>query len=88
MTNIPMKMRVADCFGQGEALNARAVHDIICDQYPTERYCSVRSVHEHLMSLKAVGILNDESSYVDDNGDLVSVYRISEYGLNRLHKAR
>lgn len=88
MSKIPMKMMVADCFGRGEALNARAVHDIISDHYPRERYCSVECVHEHLMSLKAVGILRDEGSYVDDDGDLVSVYRISEYGLERLHKAR
>jgi len=88
MSKEPMKMMVAGCFGRGEALNAMAVHDIIRDHYPRERYCSIESVREHLMSLKAVGILNDESSYVDDDGHLVSVYRISEYGLDRLFKAR
>ncbi|MDD3310781.1 hypothetical protein [Pseudodesulfovibrio sp.] len=88
MSKMPMKMMVADCFRRGEALNPGAVHDLIRDHYAGERYCSIESVREHLMSLKAVGILNDESSYVDGDGGLVPVYRISEYGLDRLRRAR
>jgi len=87
MSNIPMKMMIAACFRQGEALNASAVFDLICDHYPGESYCSIATVRVHLMSLKAVGILKDEGSYLDDDDQLVSVYRISEYGLDRLHKA-
>ena len=78
----------AACFSNCEALNAKAVYDMIRGEYPSERYCSIPIVEDHLKSLKAVGILNEEGSYLDDGGNLVSVYRISEYGLDKLHKAK
>ncbi|QJB56774.1 hypothetical protein [Pseudodesulfovibrio sp. zrk46] len=88
MTNVPLKAMVAACFSNCEALNARAVYDMVVDDYPSEKYCSIPIVEEHLKSLKAVGILNEEGSYLNDDGQLVSVYRISEYGLDKLHKAK
>ena len=88
MTNIPLKAMVAQCFENCEALNAKAVYDLVRDYFPDERYCSLPIIEEHLQSLKVVGILNEESSYLDDDRRLVSVFRISEYGLDKLHKAK
>jgi hypothetical protein len=68
-------------------LNAKAVYDLVRDHFPNEKYCSIPIIEAHLQSLKVVGILNEEGSYLDDENQLVSVYRISEYGLDRLHRA-
>ena len=83
----PMKTRIVEVFKNGELLNAKAIHEIVLYDYPSERYCSIKTIEDHLKSLKAVGILNEEGSYIDDDGNLVSTYRISEYGLDKLHKA-
>ncbi|QGY41880.1 hypothetical protein GM415_17715 [Pseudodesulfovibrio cashew] len=88
MKNIPMKAMVAQCFSHCEALNAKAVYDLVRDHFPSEKYCSIPIIEDHLLSLKAVGILNEEGSYLDDDGQLVSVYRISEYGLDKLHRSK
>ncbi len=84
MTTPPLKMKIAQMFRFCEALNAQAVLELVRDQYPGEAYCSLPVIEELLQSLKAVGILNEESSYLDDAGTLVSVYRISEYGLSKI----
>jgi hypothetical protein len=87
MSDIPLKAMVAQCFNNCEALNAKAVYDLVRDHYPDEKYCSIPVIEEQLLSLKVVGILNEEGSYLDDDNRLVSVYRISEYGLDKLHRA-
>jgi hypothetical protein len=87
MSDIPLKAMVAQCFNHCEALNAKAVYDLVRDHFPNEKYCSIPIIEAHLQSLKVVGILNEEGSYLDDENQLVSVYRISEYGLDRLHRA-
>lgn len=84
----PLKLYIADLFGNGEALDVKGIHELVSAYYPGEKYCSANTVSEHLKSLKAVGILHEEGSYLDDAGELVSVYRISEYGLDKLHKAQ
>lgn len=86
MSKVPLKAMVAKCFSNCEPLTAQAVYDLVVDSYPSESYCSISVIEEHLKSLKAVGIIFEEGSYVDDDGNLVSVYRISEYGLDKLHK--
>lgn len=84
----PLKLYIAKIFGNGEPLDVKGIHELVCACYPGEKYCSVSTISEHLKSLKAVGILHEEGSYVDDKEELVSVYRISEYGLDKLHKAQ
>lgn len=84
MNALPLKMQIASVFRHCEALDPRAVLELIQDQYPGEPYCSLEVVSAHLQALKAVGIVNEEHSYLDDAGNLVPVYRISEYGLGRL----
>jgi hypothetical protein len=84
MTTLPLKMKIAQLFRFCEALNPQAILELVQDQYPGETYCSLPVIENHLQSLKAVGILNEESSYLNDDGKLVSVYRISEYGLSKV----
>lgn len=86
--NKPLKLLVAEMFGNGEQLDAKGVHELVASYYPGERYCSPQMIQELLLSLRAVGILHEEGSYMDEDGELISVYRISEYGLDKLHKAQ
>lgn len=88
MSNKPLKMMVAEAYQEGWALSAEAVHKLIAGHYPAEPYCSTATIAEHLKSLKAVGFLHEDGSYLDEQGALVSVYRISEYGLEKLRKAQ
>ncbi|OIO05941.1 MAG: hypothetical protein AUJ49_00490 [Desulfovibrionaceae bacterium CG1_02_65_16] len=88
MAGKPLKMMVAATFLDGAARNAETVHQLVAGSYPSERYCSRATIAEHLKSLKAVGVLQEDGSYLDDTGALVSVYRISEYGVEKLRKAQ
>ncbi|WP_319543060.1 hypothetical protein [uncultured Pseudodesulfovibrio sp.] len=82
----PLKAMVAQAFVTGESLDAKSVYEQIKSIYSNEKYCSVSTVADHLKSLKAVGILNEDGSYLDDAKALVSKYRISGYGLGKLKK--
>lgn len=84
MTKKPLKVMIAEAFRHGERLDAKSVHGLLEGAYPGERYCSVATVTDHLKSLKAVGILQEDGSYVNGAGQLVSVYRITEYGSNKI----
>ncbi|NDV18331.1 hypothetical protein GO013_02730 [Pseudodesulfovibrio sp. JC047] len=80
----PLKAMIAQAFATGETLDAQTVHAQIESLYRGEKYCSVPTVADHLKSLKAVGILREDSSFLNDAGMLVSQYRISDYGLNKV----
>ncbi|HAS89753.1 MAG TPA: hypothetical protein DCS48_10680 [Desulfovibrio sp.] len=82
----PLRHFIIETFGNGKALDAKAVLEQAAPSYPGEKYCSVPSIAEHLKALKAVGILHEDGSYLDDKGKLVSMYRISEYGLEKIEK--
>lgn len=84
MTLMPLKMKIAALFRLYETLDPHAVLELVQDQYSGEKYCNLSVVEGHLQSLKAVGILNEENSFLNDEGELVCVYRISEYGHSRL----
>ena len=83
----PLKTKLAEVFSDGKAYSATKVFKVIEPEYPNERYCSLPTVTDHLQSLKAVGILSDDTSYINESGDLVSMYRITEYGMEKVQKA-
>jgi hypothetical protein len=88
MNKEPLKTSVLRAFASGEALGAAGVHALLQAQYPGERYCSLAVVADHLKSLRAVGLLLEDESFVDDAGRLVSLYKISECGLAKLPRNR
>jgi len=88
MMQEPLKTSVLRAFAAGEVLDAAEVLARIRGRYPGERYCSLAVVADHLKSLRAVGLLAEDASFLDESGGLVSLYRISEYGLAKLPPAR
>ncbi|WP_319468577.1 hypothetical protein [uncultured Pseudodesulfovibrio sp.] len=88
MSTKPLKTMVAETYADGQAYGAGEVFELVKSHYPNEKYCSDQVVAEHLKSLKAVGIIHEDGSYLDDSGQLVSVYRISEYGQSKVQKAQ
>ncbi|WP_415719392.1 hypothetical protein [Maridesulfovibrio sp.] len=83
----PLKLYIAGLFSNGEALDVKGIHELVCAYYSGEEYCSVSTIDEHLKSLKDIGIIYEEGSHAGDAGELVTVYRITEYGLDKLHNA-
>lgn len=84
MTLMPLKMKIADLFRSCETLDPHAVLELVRDQYSGEKYCSLSVVEGHLQSLKAVGILEEHGSALNEHANLVSRYRITGYGRARL----
>jgi DNA-binding PadR family transcriptional regulator len=77
-------MAIAELFLHHETLDQDAVFARVRDAFPAERYCSPPVISGHLQSLKAVGILEEHGSTLDEHGNLVSRYRITNYGRARL----
>lgn len=82
----PIKAKAAEVFCDGEIRCAAKVLQHIVSDYPNEKYCSIPTISAHLKSLKAAGILAEDASYLDESGNLVSVYRITDYGKNKVQK--
>jgi len=82
----PLKAKAAEVFCDGEIRSAEKVFEHIKSLYPNEKYCSIPIIATHLKSLKVVGILTEDASYLDESSNLVSMYRITDYGKKKVHK--
>lgn len=80
----PLKMAIAELFLRYGTMDERAVLERVSTQFLNEKYCSLPVIQTHLQSLKAVGILEEHGSTLDEHGNLVSRYRITAYGRARL----
>ena len=80
----PLKMAIATLFLQHPLLDADAVLAQLCSQFPGEKYCCLPVIQTHLQSLKAVGILEEHGSTLDEHDNLISRYRLTDYGRTRL----
>ncbi|WP_291329421.1 hypothetical protein [Desulfovibrio sp. UCD-KL4C] len=76
---------ITELFGNGEILDVKGIYELVITGYQNAKDCSMSCINERLEELKDTGILLDEGSYFDDSGEQVSLYRISECGLDKLY---
>ncbi len=81
----PLKAKAAEIFCDGQVYSAEKIFEQIASYYPNEKYCSVPVISAHLKSLKVVGILSEDESYLDEFGQLISMYRITDFGKSKVH---
>lgn len=83
---MPLKMSIAQLFTD---LTPRTKHNVFSElkgSYGTERQFTRDTIENHLMSLKAVGILKAEEARITSRNELVQVYAITSFGLSKLGK--
>lgn len=81
---LPLRFRILHLLSQHDALTVREVMDALRDEYGNDGQFKPAIIEGHLMSMKAVGLLEIADVDLDDNGKLVQHYRITDYGKSRL----
>ncbi|WP_432734536.1 hypothetical protein [Maridesulfovibrio sp. FT414] len=82
----PLKHFIVEIFGNGELLDATGIHELVSASYSDGAMLTPDELAAKLEELQDEGLLLDEGSYMNDDGKLIPLYRISELGLNRLHE--
>lgn len=81
---LPLRFRILYLLSQHDALTENEVMDALRDEYGNEGQFKLANIESHLMSMKAVGMLEVVDVNLNDNGKLVQQYRITAYGKSRL----
>lgn len=62
------------------------LYEIMKEGYGSERQCTVKGIDDQLMSIKSVGLAEICETQINEQNKLVSVYRLTDYGLERTKK--
>jgi hypothetical protein len=82
---LPMRFRIMHLVSQHDAITDREVMEELRDEYGDEGQYTKSKIDTHLMSLRAVGILENVGVSLDENDNLVQQFAITDYGRNLLN---
>ena len=83
---LPLKMSIANLFVDQVSRTKHTVFTELKRSYGTEKQFNRDSIENHLMSLKAVGILKAEEAQLNSRNELVQAYSITSFGLTKLEQ--
>ena len=69
-----------------DGLTPEQLYEILQPAFGTERQCTVEGIDEQMTSIKSVGLVEITETLEGDNNQLISIYRITDYGLERSKK--
>ncbi|QAT39913.1 hypothetical protein [Clostridium sp. JN-9] len=85
---LPMRFRILQLICNGDqgknTIDSKKIKEIIFKEYGNERQCKDKTIKNHLLALKAVGLI-EEISVTIENGKFVSQYAATGEGLKRLN---
>ncbi|MGI1659544.1 MAG: hypothetical protein ACRKFN_11245 [Desulfitobacterium sp.] len=84
MFQMPVKFRVAQIIFHNEGVSNQAIYEMLKKEYPLDRNVNEKGVEANLLSLKAVGIIQPMDAKIDEKGNLIQYYQITQYGSNRM----
>lgn len=82
MSQFPVKFRIAQTVYQNKELSNREILKILRSEYPFDRSISENGMEEYLLSLKAVGIIEETRAAIDLDGKLIMFYKTTNYGVS------
>ena len=86
MAVLPLRFRILHVINQagGKPLKTDQIYKEIYDEYAGEGQFSLELMESHLMSIKAVGLIDSIDPYFDDHGEARYQYVITETGKDRI----
>ncbi|ABA88195.1 winged-helix DNA-binding domain protein [Syntrophotalea carbinolica DSM 2380] len=83
-TVLPMRFRLLHYFSTVKEASTRQLMDGLRSEYGTEGQFNESVINEHLMSMRAGGLIETNDIELDAAGNLVVNYSITEFGQGRL----
>ncbi len=67
-----------------QALTTKEIYEQLAKEYQGEGQFSLDKMENHLMAIKATGIIDARDPYFDEEGEARYKYAVTEYGRGRL----
>lgn len=83
---LPMRFRIIHLVSQHDKISDKEVMEALRDEYGDEGQYKMSIIETHLMSLRAVGIIENTGVTLDENDNLVQQFSITDYGKDLLDK--
>lgn len=83
---LPMRFRIIHLVSQHDKISDKEVMEALRDEYGEEGQYRKSIIDTHLMSLRAVGIIENTGVTLDENDNLVQHFSITDYGRDLLDK--
>ena len=83
---LPMRFRIIYLVLQHDKISDKEVMEALRDEYGDEGQYKMSIIETHLMSLRAVGIIENTGVTLDENDNLVQQFSITDYGKDLLDK--
>jgi hypothetical protein len=86
MAKLPLRFKLLYVLNKAgaSALSTKDIYDQLADDYKGERQFSLSLMENHLMAVKAVGIIEAKDPYIDEDGQARYKYSITDYGKTRI----
>lgn len=81
---LPMRFRILTLMADNEALSNEEVFKALKKEYGNEGQYKKSTVMLHLHSMQAAGLLCEADVLLDDNGELIETFKITDFGKSRL----
>lgn len=87
MSAIPLRYNIINqLINHKEGMTPKKLHGLLENVYPGEKQCSEAAIDGHLMSMRGVGLVTIKDATIDNNGELTTIYAITEYGEGRARR--
>ncbi len=77
---LPMRFRIMHLVSQHDSITDKEIMEKLREEYGDEGQFTKSKIDTHLMSLRAVGILENAGVSLDENDNLVQAFAITDYG--------
>lgn len=77
---LPMRFRIMHIVSQKDEVSNKEVVQMLKKEYGDEGQYKESIINTHLMSMRAVGIIKNTRVELDEKGDLVQYFTITDYG--------
>lgn len=84
---LPFRMMIAKSFCDDVAKDYREVMVELAPEFGKEGQFTVARIQDHLMALKAVGILKEDEAIFGEGNEVLQKYRITNYGQDKVHQS-
>lgn len=82
---LPLRFRILHLMStKHEGVTSEEIMKELGSDYGKEKQFKKKAMDGHLISMKALGLLDVEAVSVDENDELVTSYKISDFGTGRL----
>ena len=81
---LPLRFRILHLLSDNESYSVDEVMEALKTEYMGEGQFTRPLMAVHLRSLKAVGILEHSEVYFNEKDELMTKFKITEYGFSRL----